>query len=276
VKRPSVEVFCERVGMKRQNFYKSRRRREKQDIDADFVACCVRDVRFGHPRMGGRKLRGRIADDLEAAGIQIGRDRLFDVLREKGLLVVPKPKSTRTTNSLHCLPVFKNEFKDLVITAPHQAWVADITYIRVGNSFMYLSLLTDAYSRKIVGWHADDTLESVGCLKALEKALKELPAGAAPLHHSDRGCQYCCHAYVNALQCAGMKISMTEQNHCYENAMAERINGILKQEYNLDARFANKKHALNAIAQAIWLYNNERPHLALDFKTPAEVHARAA
>jgi putative transposase len=262
--------------MTRQNYYKAKKQRKAEEVNADFIVQCVRQVRQEHPRMGVRKLMRIIAKKLKTAGIRIGRDRFFDLMRAEGLLIEPKSKSTRTTNSWHCLPVFKNEFKDCVLTAPDQAWVADITYIRVGDSFIYLSLLTDAFSRKIVGWHADDTLESVGCRKALENALQELPAGHAPLHHSDRGCQYCCHAYVDALKNVGMKISMTEQNHCYENALAERINGILKQEYNLDARFVNKKQALKAIAQAISLYNNKRPHLALDYQIPADIHAKAA
>jgi transposase InsO family protein len=174
------------------------------------------------------------------------------------------------------LPVFHNLIKDLELAAPNQVWVSDITYIRTGSSFIYVSLITDAYSRKIVGWNAGDTLEAIGCLNALQGALKELPGDCSPIHHSDRSCQYCCHAYVKALKKAGLKTSMTEQNHCYENALAERVNGILKDEYNLFARFTDKKQAIRAIKQALYLYNNKRPHLALDYQFPVQVHEKVA
>ena len=141
---------------------------------------------------------------------------------------------------------------------------------------MYAALITDVYSRKIVGAHIGDTLEAEGCLAALEQALEGLPEGCYPLHHSDRGCQYCCHAYIERLQAKGLEISMTEVAHCYENALAERVNGILKQEYEMDRTFRTKAQARKALEQAVWLYNHRRPHLSLDYRTPEEVHARAA
>jgi transposase InsO family protein len=141
---------------------------------------------------------------------------------------------------------------------------------------LYLSLLTDAGSRKIVGWHASDSLEAEGCLRTLQQALAQLPAGARPIHHSDRGTQYCCHAYVETLERRGLAISQTEVQHCYENAQAERVNGILKVEYGLEATFKSKALALVAIGQAIALYNGRRPHQALGYRIPAQVHAEAA
>ena len=135
-----------------------------------------------------------------------------------------------------------------------------------------MALITDKYSRKIVGWHAGDTLEAVGCVRALEGALRQLPAHSKPIHHSDQGSQYCCHEYVNRLQENGLEISMTETNHCAENALAERINGILKQEYGLGAEFASKADARQAVNQGVWLYNTKRPHTALGYRVPEEVH----
>lgn len=137
-------------------------------------------------------------------------------------------------------------------------------------------MITDAYSRKIVGSHIGDSLEAEGCIRALDKALKALPPDARPLHHSDRGSQYCCHAYVERLQSRGLGISMTETLHCHENAMAERVNGILKQEYELDQSFRTKGQAVKAFEQAVWLYNHRRPHTKLGYRMPAEVHAQAA
>ena len=210
--------------------------------------------------------------ELEKAGVRIGRDRFFKVLEEKGLLLEPLPKSPRTTNSRHSLPVFRNLIADKELSGPNQVWVSDITYIRTEEGFLYLSLITDAWSRKIVGYHAGDTLETEGCLNALERAVKELVAGMFPMHHSDRGCQYCSHVYTGRLREYGLGISMTEEMHCYENAKAERVNGILKQEYYLGGSFRTKQQAVGAVDQAVYLYNTRRPHLALKYKTPEAAH----
>ena len=174
------------------------------------------------------------------------------------------------------MPIFGNRFKDKEVRGPHEAWVSDITYIRTEEGFVYAALITDAYSRKIVGAHLGDSLETEGCLRALAQALGELPPGKRPMHHSDRGSQYCSHAYVGRLQAQGMEISMTEELHCYENAMAERVNGILKQEYELDQNFRTKEQAQEAFEQAVWLYNHRRPHLSLAYRTPEQVHCEAA
>ena len=228
------------------------------------------------PRLGGRKLMYMLSGDLKEAGIQIGRDRFFELLAASDMLVVPKPGTPRTTHSRHSLPVFGNRLADKVLNAPNEAWVSDLTYIRTDEGFLYAALITDAYSRKIVGAHIGDSLEAEGCLIALDQALRALPAGKHPLHHSDRGCQYCCHEYVERLQARGLPISMTEVMHCYENAQAERVNGILKQEYELDQRFRTKVQARKSFEQAVWLYNHRRPHLRLDYRFPADVHREAA
>jgi transposase InsO family protein len=171
------------------------------------------------------------------------------------------PSIPKTTNSRHSLPVFHNLVKGLEVSAPNQAWAADITYIRTAEGFLYLSLLMAMWSRKIVGYHAGDTLESEGVVRALDMALTGLPQGAFPIQHADRGCQYCSHRYVARLTARGLAVSMTEEMYCYENARAERLNGILKQEYALGCAFRNKQQALSAIAEAVFLYNTKRPPL---------------
>ena len=270
----SVTAVCHKLGMTRQNYYARRKHRQRRQIDADLVVQLVVAERQQHPRMGTRKLHFLCKGALEEAGVKIGRDRMFEVLRERELLVEPKPAEyPRTTNSYHCLPVFTNRIKDLEVQQPNEVWVVDLTYVRTAEGFLYLALLTDKKSRKIVGHHSGDTLEAEGCLQALDKALRDLPEGVHPIHHSDKGTQYCCHAYVNRLQERGLSISMTETNHCAENALAERMNGILKSEYSLGREFRTKAEARLAVDQGVHLYNTRRPHTALNYRFPAEVHS---
>ena len=269
-------MLCERVEMSRQNYYAARRLRQRREIDEAMIVELVRRERRMQPRLGGRKLLHLLGPDLREVDVSIGRDRFFEVLAEHDLLVAPKPARARTTNSRHSLPVFRNLLAGSLFDHPNEAWVSDLTYIRTDQGFLYAALITDVVSRKIVGAHIGDSLEAEGCLAALEQALADLPADKHPIHHSDRGCQYCCHAYVERLQDRGLAISMTEVMHCYENAMAERVNGILKQEYEMDRTFRTKAQAKKAFEQAVWLYNHRRPHLRLDYRFPADVHAEAA
>lgn len=268
--------LCERVGMSVQNYYARRKQRRRRQTDEGLVVALVRRERQLQPRLGTRKLCKTLEAELEKAGIQVGRDRVFEILRGAGLLVERKPRRARTTNSRHALPVFRNLVRELRPSRPHQVWVSDLTYIRTAEGFMFAALITDLGSRKIVGVHLGDTLESVGCQAALKEALRQLPAGCKPIHHSDRGCQYCCHEYVNLLRERGLLVSMTEELHCYENAVAERVNGILKQEYELDREFRTKAEARVAVEQAVYLYNHRRPHLALGYQVPEQVHRKAA
>ena len=168
--------------------------------------------------------------------------------------------------------MFTNRVIGLVLTQPNEAWVSDLTYLRTEEGFLYLALVTDKFSRKIVGYHCGETLAAIGCVKALEMALRDLPAWARPIHHSDQGSQYCCHEYVNTLVARGLPISMTERDHCAENALAERVNGILKGEYGLGQKIKTKAQARQLADQGIALYNNRRPHMALQYQTPAKVH----
>jgi len=272
----NVAAVCRKVGMTRANYYARRRRRQRRQVDGDLAVALVSAERKLQPRLGTRKLRVLIRAQLLAAGVKLGRDRLFEVLRAVGLLIEPLASEyPRTTDSYHCLPVFTNQVKDRTLNKPNEVWVSDLTYLRTEEGFLYLALVTDKYSRKIVGYHCGDTLEAVGCIGALEMALAALPAGARPTHHSDRGSQYCCHEYVNALVARGLGISMTEQDHCAENALAERMNGILKSEYGLGRRTKAKEQARRAVDQAVSLYNTRRPHTALQYRFPEAVHSLA-
>lgn len=272
----SVAGVCRKLRMSRQNYYAQRRRRQRQQVDAQLVVELVRQERAVQPRMGTRKLQRVLQPQLEQAGIYLGRDKLFALLGQQGLLLEPRRAAfPHTTQSRHSLPVFTNLVQDRELDGPNQVWVSDITYLRTREGFLYLALITDAWSRKIVGSHCGDSLEVEGALGALEAALRELPAPARPIHHSDRGSQYCCHEYVQRLQGRHLPISMTERDHCAENALAERVNGILKSEYGLDLEFATKAAARRAVAQALQLYNTRRLHTALDYRVPAVVHAQA-
>jgi len=215
--------------------------------------------------------------ELEEAGVVIGRDRFFEVLRAHELLVPRLPsKRCRTTVSGHNLPVFHNLIKDREATGPNQIWVSDITYIRTEEDFEYLNLIMDRFSRKIVGYYCSENLNAVASLVALKRALKDLPENRYPIHHSDRGCQYCSHEYVEVLTGRGLSVSMTEENHCAENSHAERLNGIVKQEYGLGGTFGTRLQARRAVEQAVRKYNNRRPHGSLKGRLPASVHAQAA
>lgn len=258
--------------MKRQNYYAGRKKREARELDEAVVLDVVRRERARQPRLGTRKLLTLIGAELAEKGVPMGRDRLFDVLRNHGMLVETKPCKPRTTNSRHSLPVFHNLIAGMVIERPNEIWVSDITYIKTDEGWMFAALVMDLFSRKIVGSHLGETLESIGCVIALKEALRGLPKGAHPIHHSDRGCQYCCHQYVELLMGNDMPISMTEVAHCYENAAAERLNGILKQEYELDAGFRTKAQARKAFKEAVFLYNTRRPHMGIEYKFPESVH----
>lgn len=192
------------------------------------------------------------------------------------MLTLRKKYSSRTTNSLHRFYKYHNIIKDFKASRTNQIWVSDITYIRTIKGFCYLALITDAYSRKIIGYDLSNSLELSGCVRALNKALYKAKNIDGLIHHSDRGIQYCSNGYTQILKRHNIAISMTEDNHCYENALAERINGILKDEFYLDQTFTDVAHAKRATKNAINLYNEVRLHLSLDYKTPNYVHQNAA
>ena len=263
--------------MSAQNYYARRQVRQRRDVDVALLLKLVRAERQQQPRLGGRKLYHLIGPELRAAGVKLGRDRFFTELRRAGYLVPPKPsKWPKTTRVDPNLPVFRNLVKGRPVTGPNQVWVADITYLRTEGAFVFLALITDSWSHKIVGYHLGKTLATIIALKALAMALKDLKAPARPIHHSDRCCQYASHAFVSAAKAGGLRLSMTEQLHHAENTMAERLNGILKQEYGLDETFRDWAEVRRAGSQAILLYNTRRPHMTLKMATPEMVHQAGA
>lgn len=272
MKAVTIRGLCEAAGLSRQAYYQGRRDRQRAARDDARIVEAVQRERLQQPRVGARKLQVL----LGAAGLCVGRDALFRILGEQDLLVARKQKKVRTTYYDQSLPVYRNLLYGLEPTRPHHVWVSDITFISTDEGFVYLSLITDLGSRRIVGWNAGATNEAVESIKALQMAISALPADRWPIHHSDRGSQYCCHDYVSVLTGRGLPISMTEQNHCYENCYAERVNGILKDEFHLDRLFRTREQARVAIEQAINAYNTHRPHTSLAMRTPNEVHRLAA
>jgi putative transposase len=213
-----------------------------------------------------------VGENLKREGIGMGRDRFFDVLRKNQMLLKRRKTAPRTTYSKHDYAVAPNCFKELEVNAPGEAVVADITYLRVKQAFVYLFLLTDAYSRKIVGWELSRNLHHDAAVRVVNQAVGAYEKCVGIVHHSDRGCQYCCHEFLKELKKHGMLGSMTDADHCAQNALAERVNGILKNEFYLDLTFQSYDQARRAVANAILLYNCRRPHLSLDYRTPDEVH----
>lgn len=236
----------------------------------------VRKRRTSLPREGVRKLIKSLYIDFNKANIKVGRDTLFNILRKHQMLTLRRKTSARTTNSYHRFYTYNNSIKDLEITRSNQVWVSDITYIRTIKGFCYLALITDMHSRKIVGYDLSDSLELKGCVRALNKAIYQAKDMKQLIHHSDRGIQYCSNVYTQILKRKKINISMTEENHCYENAMAERVNGILKDEFYLDQTFDSVVHAKRAAKNAINLYNQVRLHVSLGYKTPNMVYQVSA
>jgi transposase InsO family protein len=219
--------------------------------------------------VGGRKLYHMLADDLKRLKGSGGRDKFLDILRRNDLLVERRRRYAVTTNSRHWFYVYGNLVKGITVDEPNRVFVADITYLRLQKGFCYLALVTDVYSRKIVGWDVSESLSFDGALRALKMALHGVADGSKLIHHSDRGIQYCGHEYTGLLKEHGVGISMGEAGNPYDNAIAERINGILKMEFFLDATFADPAAASKAAREAIATYNDVRPHMSIGYQTPS-------
>lgn len=263
-------------GISRQAHYQARKRALERAAEDQLVVEMVQGIRQRHPRMGGRKLLHELQAPLAALGIRRGRDAFFDLLRARDLLV-PAKRSRRTTTRSG-LWRCDNLLVDVEIVRGYQVWVGDITYITTEQGFVYLALLTDAFSRFIVGYDLSSSLAAEGCLRALNQAIAQAKGHdlTGLIHHSDHGVQYTAWPYRDRLAAVGMRPSMGEVGNCYENPLAERMNGILKCEYALDDLFVDLDHAQVAVREAIWLYNHERPHLALDYSKPADIHLAQA
>jgi putative transposase len=229
-------------------------------------------IRRQMPRLGTRKLYYLLKESFRKEGISIGRDRLFDLLRQEDLLIIRKKKYTKTTDSKHWMRKYPNLIKRLQIRRPEQLWVADITYVAIGDGYCYLHLITDAYSKMIMGYYLSETLAASCTMKALEMALKNRKYSGPLIHHSDRGLQYCSAAYTRLLNQNKITISMTEDGNPYDNAIAERVNGILKDEFGLDEVFDNRQQLERQAAEAIYAYNNKRPHQSNSMLIPRQMH----
>jgi len=226
-------------------------------------------------RLGTRKLHYLIKPSLDKMGIRCGRDRLFAILKFEGLLVKKKRNYMRTTNSYHRFYKYPNLIKDIDINRAEQVWASDITYIRTKEGFMYLSLITDVYSKQVVGYQLSDNLKTINCISALKMAIssRKYPERSL-IHHSDRGFQYCNPDYIETLESNNIGISMTTKHDPYENAVAERINGTLKNEFDLVDRLPDQKHAEREINKTIWIYNHLRPHDSCNKLTPIQAHEK--
>ena len=257
--------------MDRQVYYRSLKRSTVRTSKAQQVVALVEEKRMMQPKIGGKKLYFMLKEPLKS--LNIGRDKFFDILRANHLLIVPKRSYHVTTNSHHRFRKHKNLMLDYDITKPNQVWVADITYIGNRANPSYLSLITDAYSKKIVGHHVADNLNTESSLIALKKALRNKKVNLESLiHHSDRGLQYCSNEYQRILEKHHLKCSMTQNSDPYENAVAERINGILKQEFDIDKYDLETLPRRKIVDESIEIYNELRPHFSNHYLTPNQMH----
>lgn len=259
------------LGISRQAVYQSEKRKATRAKVLSQVKSLVLDIRRDMPRIGTRKLYYLLKPEFDKLGIKIGRDALFAYLRTEHLLIRPKKNYTKTTNSKHWLKKHPNLLKTVVPQRPEHVFVSDITYIKSREKTHYLSLVTDAYSRKIVGYKLSDNMSAEHVVKAFNMAVKDRQTTKELIHHSDRGLQYCASIYQKALREHGVTPSMTDGYDCYQNALAERINGILKQEF-LMLKCNNGKELEQLIKESIETYNTKRPHLSLNMKTPNFIH----
>jgi len=267
-----MNSLCDLFGKSRQAYYQQSKYIYKEEVKAEILLQLIEKERHLMPRLGGRKLLLRIGPRLPDE-LMMGRDSFFEFLRDNGLLIRKRHHRVRTTYSNHWMHKYPNLIKGFIPERAHQLWVSDLTYIETLEGFVYLSLITDAYSRKIIGWALGTTLEAKYTVKALKMALKQLPKGVRNLfHHSDRGVQYCCGEYVKILKKNNLQISMTENGDPRENAIAERVNGILKDEWLNQMKFKSIKDASSQLEEIIRIYNQERPHSSLDMNTPEYAH----
>ena len=269
-----MEQLCGLFGLTRQAWYAATRRQEKVGFQAGLILAEVKRLRKLIPGLGTVKLYELMQGFLAAHHIKLGRDKLHNLLKVNGLLLIRKRARVKTTDSNHDLEKYPNQVKELKPDRTNQLWVSDLSYLRVGIGFAYLSVILDAYSRKIIGWSFHKTLEAKGPVAALEMALLARGHPEQPLiHHSDRGVQYCSGAYVNRLRKAQITISMTESGDPNENALAERVFRTLKEDFGLRG-FPSFGAAKAAVLQAIQAYNGVRPHASLGYQTPDQVHRR--
>lgn len=267
--------LCGWFGITRQAYYQNNWEGISTTLEEDLIIQQVKEIRKNHRRMGTRKLYEMLQPFLLEHQIKIGRDALFNMLSANHLLVRKRKRRIQTTNSYHWLRKYPNLIREFVPTEPNQLWVSDITYWKINAAqHLYISFITDAYSHKIVGYQVAETMEAVESIQALQMALSALGAESHLnlVHHSDRGIQYCSHAYVKLLQDYNIQISMTENGDPLENAVAERVNGIMKEEYLETYTIDNLKDAKSLLKTVVELYNSERPHMSIGNFTPNTIH----
>jgi len=269
----SLANLCSWFGLTRQAYYQSKNRVEKDLIEQEILLDKIGDIRKDHKRLGGRKLFFKLGTFMDEHNIKMGRDAFFDLLRDNKLLIKQRKSHHVTTNSNHWMKKYPHLIKDIEPIGPNHIWVSDITYWKTKGGHYYISFITDAYSRKIVGYHVADTMEAIESATALKMAIKTLKISAKGLiHHSDRGSQYCSSMYVNILKKEGIIISMTENGDPLENAIAERINGIIKGEYLFDYLIKTLLNAKEVLKSVVKLYNEDRPHSSIGNAVPSKVH----
>jgi len=274
----NLGTMCKWFGISRQAYYQHEWTLSEEVLQYDLVLDEIKDIRERHPRMGVRKLQELLRPFMQEYSIKMGRDALFDLLSTHGMLIRTRKRYVRTTYSNHWLRKYPNLIIDFTPLKPNQLWVSDITYWKTEEKVLFLHLITDAFSRKIVGFQVSETLHGSETVKAMKMAWREqkgsLHGDSQLIHHSDRGSQYCAYLYVNLLKKNQIQISMTQNGDPLENAIAERINGILKDEYLLNYKCNNIQEAREKLVMAVWLYNNERPHSSIGNLTPEFVHTQ--
>lgn len=269
-----VGGLCGLFGKSRQAFYDKENRELIRLNDEQFILEIVILIRREMPFLGLRKLYHILEPELAEKGVKMGRDKLYDLLLRNGLMLKPSRRFHLTTYSNHQLRYYPNLIRKLTPETSDQIWVSDITYLRVNITFVYLSLITDAYSKQIVGYNLHANLSTEGCIIALRMALETLDSDRELIHHSDRGIQYCSKMYVDMLGEYKIQISMSEKASPYQNAIAERVNGILKHEFGLDNVFSSHLEAVQTVDTVIKIYNEKRPHASCNYLTPVEAHGQ--
>lgn len=271
----SVKTLCSLFGKTRHAYYDYLSRMDNNVLIQDVVVHEVDLIRADLPKLGTRKLHFMLKSPLFKHGITIGRDYLFDLLCSRGMLIKRRRRRSITTNSNHWMRKYDNLIKEIEIIRADQVWVSDITYLILNNSFVYLSLITDTYSHQIMGYQVQSDLSADGCIGALKMALSKRTTPLLPLiHHSDRGSQYCSKSYVDILKGSKVAISMTQSGSPYDNAIAERINGILKSEFQIEQNKGSMAELKLTIAKVIDVYNKIRPHDSCESLTPEQAHLR--
>jgi putative transposase len=273
-----LKTLCGLFGYSRQSFYRENENDFAENSIEPLIVEKARDYRKDNPALGCHKLYVIIKKLFDDTGAMPGRDAFIELLRKNNLMVqIKRRRHYKTTDSAHHYHKYPNLIKEIVPSRPNEIWVSDITYVETEDKVCYLSLITDAYSRKIVGWAVGATLETIYPLKALEMALATIDDETAKrlIHHSDRGCQYCSSAYVAALKKRGILISMTQSGDPLENAIAERANGILKNEWLHKMSILNLAHCQTELERIVLFYNTERPHMSIGMQTPEEAHAQS-